>query len=137
VITDFSAHGEYQLKYDGNIIYYSIIGAWNGEASASCVALIEQCFAEMKGQKIIMIVDTYNFEGGIEDAYPLWAESISNWSTKGLTHFIRVDDVNSERYQLFVKRIDDQVKDDITLCFAENFEDAIEQAHQLGFNGFD
>lgn len=137
MIKDFSAHGEYQLQYDGNIIYFSIIGAWNKEASDRFLTLTEQCFSDLKGQKIIIIADTSNFEGGIEEAYPLWAESISSWSIKGLTHFIRVDDVNSGRYQIFVKSLDDQIKEDITLCFVENFEDAIEQAHQLGFNGFD
>jgi len=134
---DFSEHGEYPFEHEGNIIYFSIIGSWNKEASASCVGLIAQSFAEIKGQKSIMIVDSTNFEGGIEDAYVHWDESISTWSEKGLTHFIRIDDIDSTRYQLFLKRIDDQVKDKINLSFAENFEDAIEQARQLGFNGFD
>jgi len=35
--------------HEGDIIYFSIIGSWNKEASVSYVVLVVQYFAEMQG----------------------------------------------------------------------------------------
>ncbi len=67
----FSEHGNFQLEVDGNIIYCRVIGCRNQEASAKCLKALEKGFRQLKGEPIVMIVDSTCFEGGIEEAYPL------------------------------------------------------------------
>lgn len=84
-----------------------------------------------------MIVDSKGFEGGGEDIYPLWRASLRLWIESGMTHFIRIDDLDSTCYQVFVKRMDEALQTKFELCFATDFNDAIKQAYLFVFSGFE
>ena len=133
----FSEHGNFQLETDGNIIYYRVIGCWNKEASKACLQELAKGFEQLKDKPIMMIVDSINFEGGIEEAYPLWHEDVPSWFESGMTHFIRIDDPESIRYHMFVERMDKVMQENVQFRFAADLNDAIKQAHSLGFSGFD
>jgi len=132
----FNEHGQFQLETSGNVIYYRVLGCWNIEASKSCLDLIRKCFEEVKGKPIIMVVDSTDFEGGIEEAYPLWSAEMSFWLTSGMTHFIRIDDSKSVRYNLFIERMDKAIQAVVKFNFANDFDDAIKQSKAYGFIGF-
>jgi len=133
----FSEHGNFQLETDGNIIYYRVIGCWNQEASTACLKALEKCFKQLKGEPIVMIVDSTGFEGGIEEAYPIWRDEIPLWFECGLVQFIRIDSPESTRYRMFVKRMDIVMQEHLEFSFAADLKDAIKQAHSLGFSGFE
>jgi len=133
----FSEHGNFQLETDGNIIYYHVIGCWNQEASATCLAALAKCFKQLKGSPIVMIVDSTKFEGGIEEAYPIWRTEIPLWLECGMARFIRIDSPESTRYQMFVKRMDVVMQENLAFSFATDFDDALKQAHSYGFSGFE
>lgn len=133
----FSEHGHFQLKTDGNIIYIRVTGCWNKEGSVTCIAELVKCFERLKNaSNIMMIIDTVDFEGGIEGVYPLWGAAIPLWLESGMTHFIRIDEPESINYQIFVKKMDDILQTKFALSFAGNFSEAIKQAHAFGFAGF-
>jgi len=134
---NFSEHGNFQLKTDGNILYYRVVGCWNQEASAACLKALAKCFKLLKGEPIVMIVDSIDFEGGIEEAYPLWREEIPLWFECGMKRFIRIDEPESTRYHMFVKRMDKVMKENVEFSFAVDLNDALEQAHSFGFSGFE
>jgi hypothetical protein len=133
----FNEHGRFELTTDGNILYLRLAESWNQEASALCLAELAKCFNQLKGKPIIMIVDSYDFEGEIEEAYPLWQAAFPSWVECGMTHFIRIDDLESVYYQLFVKRIDEILQTDFEFSYASDFNNAIKQAHSYGFSGFE
>ncbi|OUR60926.1 hypothetical protein A9Q74_11580 [Colwellia sp. 39_35_sub15_T18] len=132
-----SEHGRFQLKADGNIIYCRFVESWNQEASVVCLAELAKCLQQLKGESIMMIVDSTDFEGGIEENYPLWRASLPLWLENGMTHFIRIDDLESTYYKMFVKRMDETLQTIFELSFAKDFNDAIKQAHSYGFSGFE
>lgn len=133
----FIEHGRFELKTDGNIIYFRPAESWNQEASEVCLAELAKCFKQLKGKPIIMIVDTIDFEGMLEEAYPLWQAAFPLWVGSGMTHFIRIDDRESIYYQLFVKRIDELLQIFFEFSFAADFSNAIKQANLCGFLGFE
>ncbi|MGL1957360.1 MAG: hypothetical protein OCD00_08605 [Colwellia sp.] len=133
----FNEHGHYQLESDGNIIFYRITGSWNYEASVSCIKDINQCFEEIDNQPVMMIVDTIDFEGSLNEGYLLWSEATVDWLKRNLTHFIRIDNVNTAHYKLFVARMDAALKEKTTFNLAHCFDEAIQKAHALGFSGFE
>jgi len=133
----FIEHGCFELKTDGNIIYVRLAESWNQETSVVCLAELAKCFKQLKGKSIIMIGDSNDFEGGIEAAYPLWEAAMPSWVERGMTHFIRIDDLESIHYQLFVKIIDEALQADFDFKYATDFNNAIKQAHSYGFSGFE
>lgn len=54
-----------------------------------------------------------------------------------MTHFIRIDNLESTNYQMFVKRIDAILQTYFEFSHASDFINAIKQAHSYGFSGFD
>lgn len=68
----FNEHGRFELTTDGNILYFRLAELWNQEGSVVCLVEIAKYFKQLKGKPIIMIVDSYDFEGAIEEVYPLW-----------------------------------------------------------------
>jgi len=131
----FNEHGHYQVCSDDDIIYYRVTGMWNIEASLSCIEELELCFKQSNRKSIAMIVDTTEFEGGLDDAFQQWISAAHFWYTNGLKHFIRIDDPHSAHYQLFLANIDVMVKKHVNFNFASNLEDALQLAHQFGFKG--
>ena len=143
MVMKFSEHGHYEIRSDGNIIYYRVTGIWNKEASVTCIDKLAQCFDEIvanrvdKKMPIVTIVDTCDFEGGLDEAFELWIKAAKFWYASGLSHFIRIDDPESLHYQMFLAPIDDLVRKNTELCFADNFKRALIHAHSLGFEGFE
>ncbi len=139
----FSEHGHYEVRSDGNIIYYRVTGMWNKEASVTCIDKLAHCFKEVvdnhKDQPcaIVNIVDTTDFEGGLDEAFELWIQAAQFWYDSGLTHFIRIDSPESTHYQMFLAPIDEMLVKSVDLCFADNFERALLHAHSMGFKGFE
>lgn len=133
----FNEHGRFELKTDGNIIYFRPAESWNQEASEVCLAELAKCFKQLKGKSIIMIVDTNDFEGLLEEAYPLWLAAFPSWLESGMTHFIRIDNLESVYYQLFVERIDEVLQTFFEFSYAADFKNAIKQANLCGFLGFE
>ena len=137
----FNEHGHYQIESDGDILFYRVTGIWNKEASVTCIKAIEECIESRKKQgvtkPIAMIVDTQGFEGGLEEAFELWIKAAKFWYDNHVTHFIRIDDPDSARYQMFLAPIDVMVRKIAIFCFTDNFERAISHTHSLGFTGFE
>jgi len=133
----FSEHGNFQLEANGNIIYCRATGCWNQEASKAAIVALRKSIEQLKGNLIVMIVDSSGFEGGIEEAYPLWKFELPFWVESGLTHYIRIDDPQSTTYQLFVERIDHVIQKITKFSLANDLDDAIKQAHSYGFTGFE
>jgi len=133
----FNEHGNFQLEASDNIICFRATGCWNQETSKAGIAALRESFNKLKGNAIVMIVDSNEFEGGIEEAYPLWKFELPFWVESGLTHYIRIDDTRSTMYKLFVERIDNAMQKITKFSFANDLDDAIKQAHSYGFTGFE
>lgn len=137
----FTEHGHFQMKSDGDILYYQLTDTWNKEASITCIEALRPFFIDHEKQAndnaVIMLVDTLKFEGGLLDAFEYWFAASKFWYANGLTHFIRIDNPDSVHYEAFIKPLDALVKQKIAFSFADNLKDAIAQAKTLGFIGFE
>jgi hypothetical protein len=132
---NFNEHGDFEVACDGQIIFYKIIGSWNEQASAKCIAQLDKCFLQNDEQPIIMLVDTQGFEGGTLEGYELWRKAAQHWYQNNLSAFIRIDDPKSIHYKLFVEKQDQVLKQILSFQFSPTLKQAIKTANDLGFKG--
>ena len=132
----FNEHGNFQVSCDRDIIYYKVVGMWNKEASLNCIEQLRKCFKNRADLPVAMIVDTIEFEGGIQEAFQSWEQEFHFWHENNLTTFIRIDDQSSIHYRLFLANIDERLEKNIHFEVASDFSEAVNIAHKLGFSGF-
>jgi hypothetical protein len=132
----FPEHGTFELMHQQNIIIFDAQGAWNIEASERAIAEIRVIVDSFVGQPYAFIFDTNNVEGMTPDSFEAWSEAVAYWLDNGFKAIVRIDDLESLHYKLYVEAFDIELKKHITYKYAENLEQGKLWLHSKGFEGF-
>ena len=122
----FRKHGDLEVDRDQNVICVYAREAWNEETSLEGVDQITREIKKCRGASFSIIADTSEYEGSTPEVVDIWKSACQTWLDMGLKGFVRIDDLCSVKYQLFVKTMDDIFQDDSVLFDAEgNLQDAL------------
>ena len=132
----FPEHGTYKLTHQQNIIIFDAQGAWNIEASRRAIAEIKVIVDGLSNQSHAFIFDTRNVEGMTPDSFEAWSEAVAYWLENGFKAIVRLDDLESLHYKLYVEAFDIELRKHISYKHADNLEQGKAWLHSLGFEGF-
>lgn len=132
-----SAHGNYTLYQDGQLIVFLASGPWNGDGSRQCLAHLKQLIGKVEHEEFAMLIDTSRGEGFTPDCFEIWIQAIDEWYASGLRAGIRVDNRPDINYRVFSAPFDKILIPLIGLGYSKNIQQGVKVLHRKGYAGFE
>jgi hypothetical protein len=99
----FNEHGSFKVELRGNILFLTIVGAWNIETSKAYQQAISEAIKSLVGTQWAVLTFMDDWELCTPDCEPIFVEIILDGIAKGLVKEAVVNNKSTLKLELFSK----------------------------------
>ena len=129
----FRAHGEYDVRQQGDIVFLTAYGAMNGQAAAEVGQVVLELAKECPGSNWAILVDTQEFELGTPDFQDQAKRNVQRFTQMGLrcsAHVVGPGNAKRNQIELTMPKADSSYQ----RRYFDNTESALAWLEEQGFS---